>query len=232
MKASAGGWILAVAGIAAVAATAGAHGFGAGQGPGPRFEGNRPPMERAFGSAGGDRGWWNLPRMSERLKLSDDQRKGMDAILQAYKERLIDLRANLDKAELAMQPLLSADTPNDSATLAQIDKVVGARAELERANARFLLAIRDKLTTEQWKQLQSFRENPGPMPPNQWPHDGQRPGMAGPGMGRPQHQQRGPQTGGQQPGTQQPGTQQQAPPVPQGAPGTGAGPGQGSGDDQ
>ena len=45
-------------------------------------------------------------------------------------------------------------------------------------------------------------------------------------------QKRGPQTGGQQPGTQQPGTQQQAPPVPQGAPGTGAGPGQGSGDDQ
>jgi Spy/CpxP family protein refolding chaperone len=186
-------------------------------------------MERAFGSEGGDRGWWNMPRMAERLKLSDEQRKAMDAILLEHKEKLIDLRGNLEKAELAMQPLLSADTPNDSATLAQIDKVVAARAELERANARFLLAIRDKLTTEQWKQLQSFRENPGPMPQhNDWRRDGQRPGMPGPGS-RPQHQQRGPQTGPQQPGTLQ------APPAPQGAPGTGAGttgPGQGTGDDQ
>lgn len=213
---------LSIAGIVSVAAASGAQGFGAGQGPGPRFEGNRPPMERAFGSEGGDRGWWNMPRMAERLKLSDEQRKAMDAILLEHKEKLIDLRANLDKAELAMQPLLSADTPNDAATLAQIDKVVAARAELERANARFLLAIRDKLTTEQWKQLQSFRENPGPMPQhNEWRHGGQRPGMPGPGN-RMQHQQRGPQSG----------PQQQAPPAPQGAPGTGTGPGQGSGDDQ
>ena len=36
-----------------------------------------------------------------------------------------------------------------------------ARAELEKANARFLLAIRAKLTPEQWKQMQAFRANMG-----------------------------------------------------------------------
>ena len=41
-----------------------------------------------------------------------------------------------------MEPLMSADEPNDAAILAQIDKVAQARAELEKANARFLLAIR------------------------------------------------------------------------------------------
>jgi len=50
--------------------------------------------------------------------------------------------ANLEKAELAMEPLMSADQPNDAAIVAQIDKVVQARGDLERANARFLLAIR------------------------------------------------------------------------------------------
>jgi hypothetical protein len=49
------------------------------------------------------------------------------------------------------------DQPNETRILAQIDKVAQARAELEKANARFLLAIRGKLTPEQWKQLQAER---------------------------------------------------------------------------
>ena len=44
-----------------------------------------------------------------------------------------------------MEPLMRADQPNETAILAQIDKIAQARAELEKANARFLLAIRGKL---------------------------------------------------------------------------------------
>ena len=49
--------------------------------------------------------------MIEQLKLTDDQRKAMDQILHDHRAKLIDLRANLEKAELAMQPLMSADQP-------------------------------------------------------------------------------------------------------------------------
>lgn len=164
--------ILVAGGILAAVAIAGAQGFGGGQGgPHPGFGANRPPMERSFGPMGNN-GWWNNPRITERLKLTDDQRKAMDQILLDHREKLIDLRANLQKAELALEPLMSADTPNDSAITAQVDKVVQARAELERANARFLLAIRDKLTADQWKQIQDFRRNAGP----ERGRDGQGPG--------------------------------------------------------
>ena len=184
-------------------AAAGAQDFGGpGGGPGPMM--NRPPMERAFGpmgAGGAGKGWWNNSAVIERLKLTDDQRKSMDAILLQHREKLIDLRANLEKAELAMQPLMGADTPNDNAIIAQIDKVVQARADLERANARFLLAIRDKLTAEQWKQIQTVQQDRGP---DRWRN---RPGMPGRGMRR------------------QPGNNQQdgPPPPPPNAPGTGAG---------
>ena len=150
-----------VAGILATVTAIGAQGFGGGPGGGPGSM-NRPPMERAFGPMGaGARGWWNNPRMVEKLKLTDDQRKAMDTILMQHREKLIDLRANLEKAELALQPLMSADTPNEAATTAQIDKVVQARADLERANARFLLAIREKLTADQWKQIQTTQQERG-----------------------------------------------------------------------
>lgn len=188
MKAgTAGRLVLAIAGMLVAGAAANAQGFGGGQGVGPGFGSHRPPMERAFGGPGADKGWWNNPRIAERLKLTDDQKKGMDSILLAHKERLIDLQANLQKAELAMQPLMSADTPNDAAITAQIDKVVQARGDLERANARFLLAIRDKLTPDQWKQMRAFREGAdmhGEQHP-EWRHDGQRPGMGGPGRQGP-----------------------------------------------
>ncbi len=106
----------------------------------------------------GDMGrWWNNPRMIERLKLTDDQRKAMDQILYQHREKLIDLQANLERAELAMEPLISADQPDRAAIAAQIDKVVAARADLEKANSLFLLDIRLKLTADQWKQLKDMR---------------------------------------------------------------------------
>ncbi len=171
------------------------------------------------------KGWWNNPRMVERLKLTDAQRKSMDDVMMEHREKLIDLRANLEKAELAMQPLMSADEPNDAATIAQIDKVVAARGELEKANARFLLAIRDKLTPDQWKQVKAFREDggmrdrmrEGGRDGQRWGRDGQRPGMEGPDGQQFRHHGPPPPAG--------------TPPTgPQGAPGSA--PGTGTGEQQ
>jgi Spy/CpxP family protein refolding chaperone len=114
-------------------------------------------MERAFGGPGALGRWWNNPRIVERLKLTDEQRKTFDGIFLAHREKLIDLRANLEKSELAMEPLMRDDSPNEVGILAQIDKIAQARAELEKANARFLLALRARLTPEQWKTVQAFR---------------------------------------------------------------------------
>lgn len=143
---------------AGVVAVAQSPGPAPAPGPGgPGFGMHRPPMERALGIGGPQGRWWNDPAMVEKLQLSDDQRKAMDEILLNHREQLVDMRGAVEKAELEMEPLMSADQPNESKILAQIDKVAQARAELEKANARFLLAIRSKLTPDQWKQLQSSR---------------------------------------------------------------------------
>ncbi|MGD0913461.1 MAG: periplasmic heavy metal sensor, partial [Terracidiphilus sp.] len=147
-----------------------------------------------------------------------DQRKAMDAILLAHREKLIDLRASEDKAELQMQPLMSADQPNETAILAQIDKIASARAELEKANARFLLAIRAKLTADQWKQVQAFRDRPIEQR-GQWGRGehgergpgGNGPDGNGPGNGYHHHGQSRQPDGGPQ-GAPPPGTPPPAPP--------------------
>lgn len=158
--------------------------FAQGPGGGPGFGDHKPPMERALGPRGEHGRWWNDPAMVERLKLSDEQRKAMDGILMEHREKLIDLHANLDKAELAMEPLMRDDQPNEAGILAQIDKVAQARADLEKANARFLLAIRGKLTPEQWKLLRAERTNR--MEHREWRQDDRRPRSRGPN-GEGQH---------------------------------------------
>ena len=162
MRLASGGRITAaLAGTLMAAAFAWAQAPGVSQGA-PGFADRRPPMEQAVGGDDGGKGeWWNNPKSVEQLKLTDEQRKAMDSILMEHRKTLIDLKASLEKAELGMQPLLGADQPNETQVLAQIDKVAQARADLEKANARFLLGLRKKLTADQWKQLQDLHSNPG-----------------------------------------------------------------------
>ncbi len=144
-------------------------------GQGPRHDGppppraNRPPMERAFHGPPGR--WWNNPEMAQKIGLTTDQQKKMDDIFQQSRLRLIDLNASLQKEEAVMEPLVSADQPDEAKVLSQIDRVAQARAELEKANARMLLGIRRVLNPDQWKKLQAS----GPPPEN----------GPGPGRGRP-----------------------------------------------
>ncbi|HEU5350997.1 MAG TPA: periplasmic heavy metal sensor [Terracidiphilus sp.] len=159
---------------------------GPGGGPdgvGPGFGMHRGPMERELGPRGDHGQWWNSPRMIHELKLTDPQRKAMDKILLDHRENLIDLRANLDKAELMMQPMMREDHPNESEILAQIDKIAMARASLEKANARFLLAIRAQLAPDQWKTLETNWQNRR----ERWSHRDQRMGRA-----RRMHRRMGP----------------------------------------
>jgi len=147
--------------VAAFAVTGAAWAQGpGGQDVGPGMGPHRPPMERALGPGGprGEHGrWWNDAQAIEKFKLTDTQRKSMDDIYQQHRMTLVDLHATLEKAELAMEPLMKDDQPDEGKILAQIDRVAQARAELEKANARMLLGLRKELTPEQWKQIQADR---------------------------------------------------------------------------
>jgi Spy/CpxP family protein refolding chaperone len=125
-------------------------------------------MERAMGP------WWNDPQLVEKLGVTADQKKKMEDIFQQHRLKLIDLHANLQKAEAILEPLVSADQPDEAKIVAQIDRVAQARAELEKANARMLLGIRQVLTPEQWKKLQEERPRAGRGPRAMAPRPRQR----------------------------------------------------------
>ncbi len=103
--------------------------------------------------------WWKNPDIVQKLSLTADQQKRMDDIFQQSRIQLIDLKANVEKQEVVLEPMLDANPPDTNKVLAQIDKVAQARADLEKANAKMLLGIRGVLTADQWTKLQADRRD-------------------------------------------------------------------------
>lgn len=110
-------------------------------------------MIMPHGMKGGGK-WWKNSELVQKVGVTDQQVQQMEQIFQNTRSRLIDLRANLEKAELELQPLMEADNPNESQIGAGIDRVAQARAALEKEHAMMLVGIRKVLTAEQWKKLQ------------------------------------------------------------------------------
>jgi Spy/CpxP family protein refolding chaperone len=164
----------------------GFHGGPGGGFHGPQGRGGGGMGDGHFGPGGM---WWKNPMVVQRLTLTPDQVTRMDAIFQKSRIDLIDLKANLEKQEVMLEPLLSANPPDTAKATLQIDKVADARASLEKANAKMLLSIRTVLTADQWTKL---RTHPGPTPAPGAPGppaaqnqpDGSGPGSYGGGYGR------------------------------------------------
>lgn len=98
--------------------------------------------------------WWKDSELVQKVGVSEQQVQQMEQIFQESRSRLIDLRANLEKAEIALHPLMEAENPNEAQIGAGIDRVAQARAALEKEHAMMLVGIRKVLTVEQWKKLQ------------------------------------------------------------------------------
>lgn len=114
-------------------------------------------MEHAFHDEHFGR-WWNNPKISQAIGLTDDEKKKMDDIFQQHRLKLVDLHANLEKQQILIGPMIEADNPNEAQVLAQIDKIAQARADLEKADAHMLFDIRKVLTADQWQKLKAWHE--------------------------------------------------------------------------
>jgi Spy/CpxP family protein refolding chaperone len=101
--------------------------------------------------------WWKSSEVVSALGLSAAQVKQIEQAFLEHRLKLIDLRADLERQETRLQPLIEADQPDEAQVSAQIDQVTAARGRLEKANAMMMLAVRKVLTVDQWRKLESIR---------------------------------------------------------------------------
>jgi Spy/CpxP family protein refolding chaperone len=106
--------------------------------------------------------WWDDPGIAQTVGLNADQVKKMDDIFNGARDHLIDLDAAVQKAEGGLQPLIESDPIDGGKIMSQIERLMQAKAELEKANAQMLVNIRMQLTHDQWVKLEGIRP---PRPP-------------------------------------------------------------------
>ena len=117
----------------------------------------------------------HLERLTQQLKLSDEQRAQVRTLIRNHAKDVIRLKAEIDTMAIDVPPLLEAD-PVDLAKVKQLLQTIAAKeADLRLAHITAMQDTRKLLTPEQQKQ---FRAMQGHMM-----GDG---GMMGPGgmMGR------------------------------------------------
>lgn len=130
------------------------------QGPGPmmfRMRTMRQGPNRMWSHRRGMREWWNNPQLAQKIGLSDQQKQQLDKIHQDGLLKMIDLRADLEREQVILHPMLRTYSPDENQVLAQVDKVAQARAALSKQRIETMLASRKVLTEAQWKQLQDLR---------------------------------------------------------------------------
>lgn len=118
--------------------------------------------------------WWKNSAIAKELELTDAQVAQIEQTFLEHRLKLIDLRAEVERQEARLQPLIEADQPDEAKVSAQLDALLAARGRLEKAQAMMMLAIRKVLSVEQWKRLEAIKEQRmrpprPPIPPGQQP---------------------------------------------------------------
>lgn len=131
--------------------------------------------------------WWEMPVVRD-LNLSDEQMRQIQSIRKEYRDKLVDLRGSVEKAENQLSDLMNEDYPDASRVNAAIERLIAARGELTRAFAQMGFRLRAVLTVQQWRELQ--RRRPQLPPPVRQPPLPRPPGQPAlppqPGQPRPQ----------------------------------------------
>jgi Spy/CpxP family protein refolding chaperone len=99
-----------------------------------------------------------LDRNAERLGREPETRAALHAAPNATRAEGDRIRDALDAAHQEMRTLLSADEPNESAVMAQADRIGALETEAKKSRLRGMLKIRALLGPEQREILKQIDE--------------------------------------------------------------------------
>ena len=102
--------------------------------------------------------WWRMPRIVETLDLNAEQQDRLDAIFRGAANDLIDRKADVEKANIALRAELDQRQLNRQAIQQVAARLNDARARLFERELMMLVDMRGVLNEEQWTRLRAELE--------------------------------------------------------------------------
>ena len=96
--------------------------------------------------------WWNSPVVKD-LGLTPAQSQKIRQIVRSYRDRLLDARNSVQKAEGALEDLINEPEVDPDAAKPVIERVSAARANSTRVFLEMSVQMRAVLTLDQWRLL-------------------------------------------------------------------------------
>jgi Spy/CpxP family protein refolding chaperone len=93
----------------------------------------------------------------QEIGLDDAQSKALKELMQKASGHFVDLQWDMQSETGKFAKLLSARRVDESAALAQMDKVLNMEREMKKAQVQFLLRIKNVLTDAQQDKLAALR---------------------------------------------------------------------------
>ena len=120
--------------------------------------------------------WWKIPKVVQKLELTQAQQNQLDDVFRTAAPSLIDLKAELEKATISLRGAVDQSAIDRTEVKRAVARVNDARADLFEAELMLLVDMRAVLSETQWNELRrALDERRGPM------HDRRRPGGPPPG---------------------------------------------------
>ncbi|HEX4595014.1 MAG TPA: periplasmic heavy metal sensor [Bryobacteraceae bacterium] len=101
--------------------------------------------------------WWSKPVIAKQLNLTNVQRQQIRATVLQYRPHLIDVRAEVNKAEIDLQAQFDHDPVDQAKANQAIERLIAARTDLTRTLSQMSLKLRTVLTEQQWRDLERLR---------------------------------------------------------------------------
>jgi Spy/CpxP family protein refolding chaperone len=102
------------------------------------------------------------PEVAKQLNLTEAQNHQLDQVYQEDRPRMFAVRAEVNKAEAAVDAAFNEDPVDQAKGNDTINRLAAARSELTKAVSQHDLKIRMILTTQQWQQLKAIQRDPWP----------------------------------------------------------------------
>lgn len=125
--------------------------------------------------------WWEDQRVASRIGLTTEQQGQIRDVVFAHARRMIDLKADVDKAGLDLAASVDQRDFDPAPVRVAYAAFQTARQKLENERFEMLLAVRQVLTYEQWQQIEEIKRRVQQTRPQQ-----RRPGASGQGGQGPQ----------------------------------------------
>jgi Spy/CpxP family protein refolding chaperone len=122
--------------------------------------------------------WWRIPRLSDRLGLTEGQKRALDDLFVRSRRRLIDLKSAVEKERFELENLFEEEKLDEGTIMNHFRRLERARSDLANERFMFLLQVRKTLGLERYHRLKElfdeFKREKGSTP-GRWFNRGLRP---------------------------------------------------------